>query len=257
VVPVALDDPADSAVDIDALWAALWTRPGPPLTPDDRPSVTAVMVSSVDGHVTEGGRVGALTGPPDQAVLHQLRMIHDAVLVGATTVRVEGYDALLTPSEQAQRIDAGESAQPILCILSARGALDAAVPALQAEDLPVAVLTAMTSSTDSLPNHVNVIRADSDASGELDIPFLFHRLRTHLGVRRLLCEGGPTLIGSLVRGGLLDELILVMSPRVSGGDGLRAIASAGAKPRSLELLAHAVEDGFAFLRYRFVHEATP
>jgi riboflavin biosynthesis pyrimidine reductase len=209
------------------------------------------MVSSVDGHVTEGGKVGALTGPVDQAVLHRLRSSHDAVMVGATTVRVEGYDSLLTLAEQARRAATGRPAQPLLCIVSARAALDTNLPALQAADLSVAVLTTRTSQTTSLPEHVSVIRADSDEAGELDIAFLLGQLGARHRVERILCEGGPTLIGSLVRSGAIDELILAMSPRISGGDGLRAIASAGAKPRPLDLVTHAEQDGFVFLRYRF------
>jgi riboflavin biosynthesis pyrimidine reductase len=239
------------------VWTTLWAEPGPPVRSEDRPTVTAAMVSSVDGHVTEGGRVAGLTGPPDQAVLHHLRSIHDAVLVGASTVRVEGYDSLLKPAERAQRESEGRTAQPLLCIVSARAALDPDLPALQAEDLPVVVLTTKNSQTASLPGKVGVIRADSDAAGELDIVSLLVQLSVKYGVKHVLCEGGPTLIGSLVCGGAIDELILVMSPRISGGDGPRAIAGAGAKPRALELVAHATDGGFAFLRYRFGNEATP
>ena len=209
------------------------------------------MVSSVDGHVTEGGRVGGLTGPPDQAVLHRLRVVHDAVLVGATTVRVEGYDSLLSPTEQAQREALGQSPQPMLCVVSAHAALDPGLPALQANDLQVILLTSAIADTAALPADIEVIRAESDDTGELDISSLLAQLGEQLGVKRVLCEGGPTLVGSLVRSGNIDDLILVMSPRISGGDGLRAVASAGAKPRPLELVAHAADGGFAFLRYRF------
>ena len=151
----------------------------------------------------------------------------------------------------------GVPAQPLLCIVSARAALDPDLPALQADDLPVVVLTTKTSQTASLSSKVGVIRADSDAAGELDIVSLLVQLGVQCGVEHVLCEGGPTLIGSLVRDGAIDELILVMSPRISGGDGLRAIAGAGAKPRAVELVAHAAEGGFVFLRYRFGNEATP
>ena len=178
------------------IWATLWAEPGPPVRSEDRPIVTAAMVSSLDGHVTEEGRVAGLTGPYDQAVLHHLRSMHDAVLVGATTVRVEGYDSLLKPAERAQRESEGRTAQPLLCIVSARArVLDPDLPALQAEDLPVVVLTTKTSQTASLPGKVGVIRADSDAAGELDIVSLLVQLGVQYGARHVLCEGGPTLIG--------------------------------------------------------------
>ena len=105
------------------------------------------MVSSVDGHVTEGGRVAGLTGPPDQAVLHHLRSMSDAVFVGAATVRVEGYDSLLKPAERAQRESAGRPGSTAVVHSQHWAALDPDLPALQADDLPVVVLTTKTSQT--------------------------------------------------------------------------------------------------------------
>jgi riboflavin biosynthesis pyrimidine reductase len=47
------------------------------------------------------------------------------------------------------------------------------------------------------------------------------------GLRRVLLEGGPRLMSDVVRGGLLDELCLTVSPVLVGGDGPRLLAGPG------------------------------
>ena len=49
------------------------------------------------------GRSGGLGGPGDKAVFRALRAVPDVVLVGASTARVEGYGALRTTDEVADR----------------------------------------------------------------------------------------------------------------------------------------------------------
>ncbi|MFT4286972.1 dihydrofolate reductase family protein [Nocardioides sp.] len=44
------------------------------------------------------------------------------------------------------------------------------------------------------------------------------------GLSRILCEGGPSLLGDLVRAGLVDELCLTLTPRLLAGDGRRILA---------------------------------
>jgi riboflavin biosynthesis pyrimidine reductase len=235
---------------IDELWRTLWVVPGPPAEPSDRPSVVAALVSSLDGQVTEGGRVAELTGPADQRLLQNLRIVHDAVLVGATTIRVEGYGSLLGPPSREQRVREGHTEQPLLCIVSGRAVFTTEIPAFQASDLPKLILTSTQAQPQGLPAGTEMLRARTDDAGELDLASLLAELKTSYGVARVLCEGGPTLIGALARRGLLDELFLTFSPRLAGGDGLRPITNVGAKPREMSLLAHAEQDGYLFGRYR-------
>ncbi|HET9094002.1 MAG TPA: dihydrofolate reductase family protein [Solirubrobacteraceae bacterium] len=82
------------------------------------PVVVAVMVSSVDGRATIGGRVGGLTGPADQRVLLGVRERAGAVLVGARTVAVEGYDRLLGDAARARRTAEGLAPEPELVVFS-------------------------------------------------------------------------------------------------------------------------------------------
>lgn len=95
--------------DIPALLEPL-TSPGP-LT-------AAVMVTSVDGRATVGGRVGDLTGSADQQVLLGAREHAAAVVVGGRTVSAEGYVGLLGDDAKARRQARGLPAEPELVVFT-------------------------------------------------------------------------------------------------------------------------------------------
>ncbi|HSJ20547.1 MAG TPA: dihydrofolate reductase family protein, partial [Nocardioidaceae bacterium] len=85
--------------------------------PDVPRHVRVNMVSSIDGAATLDGRVRTLTGPADQRLLLLLRALADVLVVGAGTVRAEGYgplrvDPALAPLRQA----AEQSAAPRLVV---------------------------------------------------------------------------------------------------------------------------------------------
>ena len=73
------------------------------------------------------------------------------------------------------------------------------------------------------------------------------------GYRRILSEGGPTLFGSLLDAGLLDELFLTLSP-VFAGAGLSLLEGVGLLPGRRvagSLVGVRRDDSHLFLRYAF------
>ena len=74
-------------------------------------------------------------------------------------------------------------------------------------------------------------------------------LRTE-GVRAVMCEGGPTLHGSLQAAGLVDELFLTVAPKLSGGEGPRIVEGPLPEVVGLELAWLLESDGELFARYR-------
>ncbi len=64
------------------------------------PWVGLCMVSSIDGSTVVGGKSSELSSTNDMAVLHGLRSIADVILVGAGTVRGEGYGPPRTPGQR-------------------------------------------------------------------------------------------------------------------------------------------------------------
>jgi riboflavin biosynthesis pyrimidine reductase len=82
------------------------------------PLTVAVMVTSVDGRATVGGRVGGLTGSADQQVLLGAREAAAAIVVGGNTVSAEGYDRLLGDEARARRQAKGLPAEPELVVFT-------------------------------------------------------------------------------------------------------------------------------------------
>src|SRR5215218_500940 len=83
--------------------------------PDGRPWLEVCMVASVDGSTVVDQRSAALSSEADRAVLAALRRLADLIIVGAGTVRIEGYGP---PKKPGQRLG----------VVSRRGDLDLSTP---------------------------------------------------------------------------------------------------------------------------------
>jgi riboflavin biosynthesis pyrimidine reductase len=95
-----------------------------------------------------------------------------------------------------------------------------------------------------------LVVVDSGPQGQkADLPALLLSLRKE-GVRALLCEGGPTLHGSLQAAGLVDELFLTIAPKLAGGGAPRILEGDLAGIEPLELAWLLEDDGELFARYR-------
>jgi riboflavin biosynthesis pyrimidine reductase len=94
-----------------------------------------------------------------------------------------------------------------------------------------------------------LVVVESGPDGPADLPALLRSLREE-GVEALLCEGGPTLHGSLQAAGLVDELFLTVAPKLAGAGAPTILEGPLAKPAGLELAWLLEEDGELFARYR-------
>ena len=188
----------------------------------DRPWVIVNMIASVDGATALDGTSGHLGGPGDRAVFSVIRGLADVILVGGATVRAEHYG----PPRRADQTIA----------VVTRGEMDWTTP-LFASGSGMAVLP-----EDGPPVPVRAIRA---GHGRVDLPAAVALLPGDV----VLAEGGPSLNGQLVAGGLVDELCVTIAPRLVSGTAERLAHGPAAAPADLEL-AHVLEDdGFLFCRY--------
>jgi riboflavin biosynthesis pyrimidine reductase len=218
---------------------------------DDVPAIALNMVASVDGATALDGRVGQLTGPADQALLRRLREEADAVLVGAATVRAEGYSMLLRPEARERRERERRSAEPLLCVVSRDANLGAGSPALRAAPSPLIFLTSEGAELPEAEREVLAIRSSAGSPVEpVVLRPLLARLRSEFGVERVICEGGGTLNAALFAEGLVAELFVAISPLIAREAASPPLVAGVTGPLDLELLAHATADNFAFLRYR-------
>jgi 5-amino-6-(5-phosphoribosylamino)uracil reductase len=184
------------------------------------------MISSVDGAITVDGRSGGLGGPTDQAVFQTLRDLADVILVGAGTVRAEGYGP---PKKEGQRI----------AVVTLTGRLD------WDSRLFKSGAALVVTSEDAPPVPIPSVRA---GTGAVDLPGILGQLAGE-GAGVVLCEGGPSLNGALLAAQCIDELCLTFSPLLAGGRADRTIVGPDVEPVSMRL-EHLLEDsGFLFCRY--------
>ena len=213
--------------------------------------VTGHMVAGLDGTASVGGRVGSLSTAPDQALFRRMRQIADIVLVGAETVRREGYGTIrLSEEAEAQRRRLGQTPTPPLAVVSRSLNLDWRAETFTSapEEARTHVITCAAADPQRRAEAEQV--ADVIVAGEDRVePVAALQALAELGYRTVLCEGGPTLLGELVAADRLDELCLTIAPLI-GGDLLPvSVTPAGAGLASFELQGAMTEDHTLFLRY--------
>jgi riboflavin biosynthesis pyrimidine reductase len=218
--------------------------------PDGGCWLMANMVGGLDGTAAIGGRVGALSTPPDAQLFRRLRALADVILVGAQTVRREGYGSVQpAPDQTAARQAAGRAGTPRLAVVSRSLDLDWASPAFTGAppDSPL-VITCQAADPARVAQAREVAEVVIAGGEQVDLELALAGL-TELGQQVVLCEGGPTLLGELVAIGRLDELCLTIAP-VMGGDPLPvSVAPPGARLRNFTLRQVLRDGDTLFLRY--------
>lgn len=233
-------EPADSVDPADAYAVA-----------NDSPRHLRVnMISSADGAATTGGRVGGLTSTADQALLHLLRALADVVLVGAGTIRAEGYGPVELPGQwQRRRVDRGQLPNPPLALLTRRLDLDLAAPLFtEAVSRPL-ILTSEAAPAERRKAAGEVAELIVIGEEYVDLPAAMDALVAR-GLVHVLSEGGPHMLSGLFAADLVDELCLAVAPVVTGGDDMRITSGPRlSPPKGLQLRHVLEEEQFLFLRY--------
>lgn len=224
--------------------------PVPDLDVSRRWHVRANFVASVDGAVTADGVSAGLSPPADQRVFEALRDLADAVLVGAGTVRIEGYHpSRPSPDRQAARVARGLASAPTFVVVSSRLDLNPADALFTAPDARTAVVTHAAAPADRRAALAEVCEVIVAGERVVDPQAALGALAER-GMGRVLCEGGPHLLATLLAAGTLDELCLTLSPLATGPGAARIVDGRhGIDPTPLDLLGLLEEDGTLFLRY--------
>ncbi|TFD81332.1 pyrimidine reductase [Cryobacterium sp. Sr8] len=205
IFPTEPVGPAPSLDGMDAAgrnWLLAHYRQG------DGPFLRVNMIASLNGSATgDDGTSNTLTSRLDRRILGVIRELSDVVLVGAGSVRAEGY---VVPAKAA------------LAVVTSSGDLSGhrldARPA-DAAGHPVLILCAR-SNLDRARASVGTARATivplDDEGGDITVAAIVRALADR-GLDRIVCEGGPVLAGQLFAADLVDEFCLSTSPQVTLG----------------------------------------
>lgn len=240
--------PAEAASLQDSELEELYRYPPEPA----RPWMRVNFVSSLDGAVSTGGSSRGFSSAADRQVLGLVRDLCDVVLVGARTADVEGYRGLRRierRTERRRRFGLRGEVPPV-AVVTGNCSITADSPLLTDTFLPPIVLTS-AAAPQQRRDELAEAGADVVVTGEEQVD-LAEGLRAldERGLRRVACEGGPTLFGELVAADLVDELCLTVAPALAGGDAGRI--ATGPKPdqlRGMQLLSAVRAESMLFLRY--------
>lgn len=239
--PVSADTGDLGDDELIALYAAVDRR---------MPRVQVNFVTSLDGAVTVDGYSAGLSNPADKRVFSLLRMTCDALLVGAGTLRHEGYGAFdLGDRRRAWRVEHGLVPDPPLVILSGRLAIDPTHPMFTKAPVRPIVITQADAPAERIAALRCVAKVIVAGTGPVDLRAAMAVLHEQ-GLHQVLCEGGPRVLATLTAADLVDELCLTVSAMLAGGAPGRI--SAGCETpavRSMALRHVLASDDTLLLRY--------
>ncbi|MGI5446080.1 pyrimidine reductase family protein [Streptomyces sp. CA-243310] len=223
------------ALDVDAHW------------------LRANMVSTLDGAAQHDGRSQPISGETDMRIFGTLRALADVVVVGAETVRQEGYrPARAREAFAARRSAAGQGPAAAIAVITASMDLDFSLPLFTSPLVPTLVLTGAGAPSERVAAAVEagaevVVAGDGSAVD----PARAVRELADRGLRRQLTEGGPRLLGQFVAADVLDELCLTISPTMTAGGAQRISGGPSVTvPHRLAPACVLEEAGFLFTSYR-------
>ncbi|MGV3712412.1 dihydrofolate reductase family protein [Pseudolysinimonas sp.] len=200
------------------------------------PALRVNLVATLDGGTSDAqGTSEGITAGADRVVLGAIRSVSDTVLVGAATLRAE-------PSLVPKRTH--------LTVLTTTGDFTGAAVRSGLEDGRILVVGPSGAEDRARRTFVapfEYLAVDGDRA--VPLSRLLEALRDR-GLARVVCEGGPRLVGQLLAANLVDELCLTTVPRILGRPQI-LFGGAAPGPRDLELTQLlADETGTLFARWR-------
>ncbi|MGE5323414.1 MAG: RibD family protein [Actinomycetota bacterium] len=200
---------------------------GFPAPHPQRPWTYANFVQSIDGIASFKGRHatgGDISRSEEDGWLMQLLRTHaDAILMGVGTLLEEtrtmphlnGGRGPLYRVEQPElrqlRRKLGRGREKVVFVTKSARIDPALFRVFDGDEVDAFLLTGRQGAERLSGKRVKVLQA-ADAAGGVDLQLAVRMLAGELGIRYLLCEGGPTLYGNMSREGLIDEKFLTISP---------------------------------------------
>lgn len=185
-----------------------------------RPYLTVKLATSLDGRIADySGCSQWISGPKARTLVQGLRRRADAILVGAGTVSQDNPSLMPRP-------DKGR--RPYRVIVDAMGRVPARSRVFTDEFAACTILA----TTKRCPLRqreaykkcgAQVIILPSSGQG-VSLVALMRALQA-IGVMHVVCEGGGRLVGSLLKAGLVDEMVMFVAPVILGAQGLASVGA--------------------------------
>lgn len=193
----------------------------------NRPFVTLKLAGTLDGRIaTATGESQWITGPEARRAVHMMRARHDAVMVGAGTVRAD--DPTLTVR------GLGVARQPVRVVVSRGMKIPADCQlASTARETPVYLCHGDSSDPSAWTDQGAVSLPCTVTAGQVD-PHAAMTALADQGITRVFCEGGGMLAASLLSAGLVDRLVVFTAGLAMGAEGTPSLAAMG-----VDRLSHA------------------
>ena len=184
----------------------------------NRPMVTLKLATTLDGKIaTETGESQWITGAAARRYTHLLRAQHDAIMVGRGTVTAD--DPNLTVR------GLGDMPNPVRIVVDSNLSISAKSNLAQSSNETPVWIVHGTDAEAKLPKQIELIPVARTKDG-VDLNDALSHLADR-GITRLFVEGGAGLASSLLKIGLVDQIVLMQAGKVFGAGGLSAIGSTG------------------------------
>lgn len=186
------------------------------------PLVTLKLAASLDGRIaTVTGESRWITGEDSRRFAHRLRAEHDAVLVGAETVRRD--DPALTC-----RLRGGHN--PLRVVLDGRLRIPLTARVLSGTDAAATLVVTRRQPPASKLRRIEnlgvpVLRLP-DRAGRISMAQLLRALGRR-GIMSVLIEGGATVAAAAIAARVVDRVLIFYAPKLIGGDGRPMLGSIG------------------------------
>jgi riboflavin-specific deaminase-like protein len=226
------------------------------MTPAHRPFVTVNFAMTADGKISTRNRtLSDFSSPRDKRKLLEIRATADAILVGRGTLEAENMSMGLPAEDlRPQRTAAGKPPLPMRVILTNSGSLRNDLRLFDKPGAPILIYTSDAMPPAARENLSQKATIHVSPGPAVDLHAMMRDLRSTHGVQRLVCEGGPGVLRSLLAAGLVDELHVTVCPLIFGGQ--EALTLTGIPGAFFEnsIHAHLCEtetiNGECFLRYQ-------
>jgi riboflavin-specific deaminase-like protein len=175
-----------------------------------RPYVTLSYAQSWDGSITTcPGETLSLSSDAAMELTHQLRSLHDGILVGIGTVLADNPRLTV-------RAWSGDDPQPI--VLDSKLRMPASARLCQDSGRRCWVITTAESGkkAQASSNEFELISVDGDDAGHVNLQSALQALHER-GIRSLMVEGGAAVISAFLRAKLADAIVLTVAPLLVGG----------------------------------------